>query len=81
MRDDSIEMANQQLPEPRHMLVSAVDAEIQNLRHELLHARLVPASIRLLQQFLDEVCREQELVLLEDALVAFQIPDVLALDF
>ena len=63
------------------MLVSTVDAEIQNLRDELLHARLVPAGIGFPQQLLDKVCGEQETVLLEDALIALQIPDVLALDF
>ena len=50
------------------MLVSTVDAEIQNLRDELLHARLVPAGIGFPQQLLDKVCGEQETVLLEDAL-------------
>ena len=81
MRDDSVEVAHQKPPEPRHMLVAAVDAEVQDFRDELLHARFVPAGIGFLQQLLDEVCGEQEPVLLEDALVAFQIPDGFAPDF
>ena len=74
-------MADQQPPKPLHMLVSTVGAEVQNLRDELQHARLVPAGIGFLQQLLDKVCGEQETVLLEDALVTLQIPDVPALDF
>ena len=87
MRDDSVKMREQEFPKPHQARIPffralrTPQAKIHDAVDVSHHPALVPAGERFLEHLLDEVGREQQLVLGEDALVAAQVADAFALDF